>query len=298
MGTRLNIVLPDLAEDEAARSCQLINEEVRRIEAMFSYFLPESEIGRINRRAYAEAVPVSKELFGALQECVRYAGLTSGAFDITMRPLITDRTERVDHDPTGEELIRLRSQLGIDKLLLDEASQSVRLASPSVRLDLGGFGKGYALERLMTMLPPLGLRNAFISFGESTVLTMGHHPNGDCWQLGVTNYVQPEQSLFTFRLNDGAMSTSSNFSVRDDGSLRQYRHVIDPATGRPVERCATVSVCSASPLEAEVLSTALLVLDDETRKSICRDLPHIQAVSVNYESGTPDVITYHEPALA
>ncbi|NIR92512.1 MAG: FAD:protein FMN transferase, partial [Gammaproteobacteria bacterium] len=78
-------------------------------------------------------------------------------------------------------------------------------------------------------------------------------------KVGLNNYLNPGNSLHTFMIRDGSMSTSSNFYVDDNGELQNHRHVINPASGFPVEECVSVSVTAESAVVAEILSTALLV---------------------------------------
>jgi hypothetical protein len=77
-----------------------------------------------------------------------------------------------------------------------------------VQVDFGGFGKGYALERIRKLLLSHGILNAFISFGESSVLALGNHPHGTGWKAGVNHQMITGNSLFSFDLQNESLSTS------------------------------------------------------------------------------------------
>jgi predicted dehydrogenase len=66
---------------------------------------------------------------------------------------------------------------------LDPAARSVTLTGADIVLDAGGFGKGYALDRVRKLLADAGVANALVNFGDSSVAAVGSHPFGDCWQV-------------------------------------------------------------------------------------------------------------------
>ena len=122
-------------------------------------------------------------------------------------------------------------------------------------LDFGGFGKGYFLRRCRNIMKEEGVECAYVDFGGSSILGMGHHPYGDSWKVGVicpyTHVQLDEISLY-----DKAMSTSGN-------SPSYSGHIIHPVTGKPNYDRKLVSVVSPDPLDAEVLSTATMIASDD-----------------------------------
>lgn len=294
MGTRCHCVFPGIDGNKAARVFHMLKNEVNRIENSLSRFLPDSDISILNKLAARKAVPVDSELYDILKTCQACAGITGGAFDITLRPLLEywngDLPNRGGRSQT-QDPVALLEAVGMDHVILNDDEQTVSFDSDDVELDLGGFGKGYALAKIADLLRNFSVDNAFISFGESSVLTLGTHPAGDCWKVGINNYLDPGRSLHTFRIREGSVSTSGNFFVDDGGSLQRHRHVINPFTGHPVEAFATVSVFASSPVLAEILSTAFLVSPDEAVREIASELsqPEMEIVKVNYTNGTPEV---------
>ncbi|MDG5767709.1 FAD:protein FMN transferase [Balneolales bacterium ANBcel1] len=268
MGTRCHMVFPGMDEDAGERVFGVVRQEVNRVESSLSRFIPYSEIAIINKNAGKEPVQVSEEIFDILTKCRIFFKKTRGAFDISMRPVLEYWKQRTSDDQADLGLYETMDATGMSRIQLDENERTVAFENDSLEIDLGGFGKGYALERCRKLLQDFSVKDAFISFGESSVLAMGRHPAGDCWRVGLNNYSSPGQALHTFDVTDASVSTSSNFFVDDYGKLCNHRHVINPFSGYPVERCMTVSVCSASPVVAEVLSTAFLVSSEEVIKSV------------------------------
>jgi FAD:protein FMN transferase len=231
----------------------------------------------------AGPVQVDKEMFRVLTACANYHAKTEGCFDITLRPVLQYWKDKADGD--RDAALEIKARLGTDKMVLNQKDRTVSFLNNSLELDLGGFGKGYALEKVNEMLLRFGIASGFLTMGESSVLTLGNHPAGDHWKVGIKNYRSPDESIHTFHMRYGSVSTSSNFFVDDKGKLVNHRHVIDPFTGVPVEELVTVSVFSNTALLAEVLSTAALVMQEEKILHMVEQFPGITVLKIDYSSG-------------
>lgn len=150
-------------------------------------------------------------------------------------------------------------------------------------LDLGGFGKGYALDRLAEGLRREGVERAFLSFGESSITVLGSHPHGPAWPVGIANAVAPTETVHSFALCDASLSCSGT-TPRDFFTEEQgFGETIDPRTGRPIEGYRTIGVAAASAAAAEVLSTALLNTEDDGRQRLLQEFGAISAVEIIYQ---------------
>lgn len=295
MNTRCHVVLPGLDTDKAEQVFSLLKKEVARVEQDLSRFIPDSVISQINNNAAQKPVLVNDEVFEILQTCRKYYDLTEGAFDITLRPLLDFWRNNIPESADENQLNEIINSTGMDKVILDETENSVTFGHEGIEIDLGGYGKGYALELLNKSLRKFSVESAFISFGESSILTRGHHPAGDHWQVGMNDYLNPGSSLHTFKVRDGSVSTSSNFYVDDRGKLQNHRHVISPFSGHPVGDFKSVSVCSGSPVLAEIFSTAFLVSSDEFIHTILQseETGLVDAIKADYTSGESVVTRFH-----
>jgi thiamine biosynthesis lipoprotein len=223
-------------------------------ELLMSRFAAHGALAALNRIAGQEPAPVSPPLWDVLETCLRHHRLTDGAFDIAQA------------GRSGSRGVRL--------LVLDPATRTLRFDTPEVQLDLGGIGKGIALDAVRQRLLASGVDQALLSFGESSIAVIGKHPAADCWPVGVEDLFRPGRSLHRFALRDGAMSTSGNRAGQ--------AHIVDPVDSRPIGGCRTVSVSCASATDAEALSTALFVLAPERRAKVLRHYPGAQAVEFDY----------------
>lgn len=138
-------------------------------------------------------------------------------------------------------------------------------------LDFGGFAKGYLLKELKAILGQAGVGCAFVDFGGSSILAVGHHPFGDSWKVSVRNPFG-NGILWEVELKDRSMSTSGN-------SPGYSGHIVNPFTGMAVTERKVVTVVGDDPLDAEVLSTALMLCGDEKSETIKDNFPDMRIES-------------------
>ena len=150
----------------------------------------------------------------------------------------------------------------------ESGNHHISFSNFSVTLDFGGFAKGYALKKIQEILLRGNIENAFVDFGNSSIMGIGHHPYGDCWKVSLQNpYTQ--QTLDEFCLTDNTLSTS--------GNTEQYTgHIINPLTGIYNEQKKVTSILSDNPLDAEILSTVWMIADDQQREQINENFKHIK----------------------
>lgn len=254
MNTRLSMVLPATEPREGAHLARETEALLVEQERMMSRFIADGDLATVNRGAAHGPVQVPDGLWEVLEACRRHHELTGGAFDIAQG------SQRAGHS--------------MHMVHVDAGARTLQFGAPGIQLDLGGIGKGIALDRVRQLLLDRGVSQAFLSFGESSIAVIGTHPAGDCWPVGVEDLFEPGRSLHRFDLRDSSMSTS--------GNREGQAHIVDPSSGRHVTGCTTMSVACSSATDAEVLSTALLVAASPRRAAIMRNYPGAQAVQVVY----------------
>jgi thiamine biosynthesis lipoprotein len=197
-------------------------------------------------------VLVDFEVWDVLRTCRDYARRTGGSFDVTARP---------GGAPSARDT----------PFLLDENRRTVSFTRPDATIDLGGFGKGYALDRVGELLRAFHVVSGLIHGGTSSILAVGAHPDGHPWPVGLRDpFAEGDESAVLGRLylTDQGLSCSAVFSPG-----RQESDVIDPLRGEPLTEQAACVVVAPTALEAEILSTALLSMAKEralayTRKEV------------------------------
>lgn len=178
---------------------------------------------------------LSSELQEVLEICAAYWLRTEGLFDITRR-----------------DFTRLHWQVG-------------SLDTGGVDMDFGGIAKGLALRQIQDLIGRRGITAAFADFGGSSLLAVGRHPYGPCWKVSLPDPYTGE-TLAEMELKDISLSTSGN---RPDYS----GHILHPRDGQPCRDRRLVCVTAPDPLDAEVLSTALMLASPEQRERLEKQFP-------------------------
>ncbi|MEN3333150.1 MAG: FAD:protein transferase, partial [Blastocatellia bacterium] len=262
MATRFELLLYGADEVRLRAAGEEALAEIERLEAQLSFYRADSEINWINNRAAKEAVRVEPRLFHLLKHCAAFTRATDGAFDITIGPLM--RAWRFISDsgaiPALDELEAARQLTGMQNVELDEDAFTIRFKQPGVQLDLGAYGKGYAIERAIDSLKENGVRNALLHGGTSSAAVIGKPPGQPCWRIQLSEPFKTDDRFITLDLADEALSVSAIHGKAFTTDGRTYGHIIDPRAGVPVNRAVAAAVAGQSASTCEVLSTALLVL--------------------------------------
>ena len=237
MHTRCEILLPRMPEDEARALVDSVWGMVQEADRRYNRFLPGSALSEVNRKAAGEAVEVDEELFMILQLCETFRKATSGYFDVSAGSRVPDRA-----------------------VILDASAHTVRFSRSGMRLDLGGFAKGFVLEQTVRAVAAQA-GSALLSFGGSSIAAVGRHPLGAPWPVSVGHPYFADRTAHTFDLEDAALSVSGKDS-------HGRGHIIDPATGNMLEKEGLVAVTGPSAMVTEVLSTALWVAPADKRGDI------------------------------
>ena len=278
MGTRFSLVLPGIDAVVGESLAAGAEDEVRSHERLMSRYDPHSPVSEINRAPEGISVRPPRALWDILDCCSGHQRRTEGYFDVTQGAIV-DLWRRSPDGPAAADLAQARSASGSSGLFLDPNSRSVVVRRQGLQLDLGAVGKGIALDAVTTELRRRGVRCAFLSFGESSIATIGCHPSGQPWPVGVADLFDPSRALHCFPLSDRSLSTSGNRV----GQATSHGHTVRPADGVPITGYRTLSVAASSALESEVISTALLAAPEDARSRIAAAYPGASAIEFSYE---------------
>lgn len=262
MATEFGVVLP--GENRAAIEVALdALDDLGRLESLMSIYQPASQISELNRMAGIGPVRVATELIDVLLRGRAIWELTNGAFDITAGPLVRcwGFTQRRGKKPTVEEIEVARSLVGSERLQVDPASRNAYLVDPSMEINLGGIGKGFALDSIAARLLERGVEDFLIHGGRSSVVARGSDQADRAmgWGVGIEHPLRPGVRLGQIRLRDQALATSGSGKQFFHVNGKRQGHVLDPRTGYPAGDMLAISVITASGMDADALSTACFV---------------------------------------
>jgi thiamine biosynthesis lipoprotein len=258
MGQPVHLQL--FAADEAAgyEAAQAALAELWRVEHALSGFDDSSDLCELNRRAGRPAIRVGSDLAEVLVAALGFERATAGAFNPSVEPLMrawgfhASRTR----EPTAPEIAAARRVVQATRVVVD--GDRVELPSRESRLDLGGIGVGYGLDRAVAVLRRAGVRRAMLDIS-GDCYALGAPPGEPGWLVEVADPRPGRGMLAATRLSDAALATSSNSVSVVRYGRAVWGHVMDPSTGWPADALAQVSVVARSGLEADALSTAMLV---------------------------------------
>lgn len=287
MGTTFDVTIYTHDKKNADGASSLVFTEVARIERLISTYREDSEISLLNRSPGKGPVPLSREVVALIARSKKISELTGGAFDITVGPIVAlwKEAARRNSIPSEESIQNTRKSVGNHLVMIDMGKQEGQILDPYSRIDLGGIGKGYALDRAAQVLREAGIKSAMLNFG-GEILVVGTPPDKKKWTVHIRHPLDPDKTIYTFHIAEGAVSTSSDSERGIEIQGKQYSHIIDPRTCRPVRNdIASVTIVAPTAEEADALSTALFVMGRESGMKIANSRPHIKTVFWTYGDG-------------
>jgi thiamine biosynthesis lipoprotein len=239
---------------------QLAVAEVRRIETKFSRYIDSSIVGQINAKAGLAWVSCDDETRGLLEYANTLYAHSGGLFDITSGVLRRVWDFGKSKVPSEEELKQVLPLIGWNKL--ERLDNNVRLNKKGMQLDLGGFGKEYAVDRVATIFLENGVTSALINFG-GDVRALGAKPDGDPWHIGIQDPRQLDRCFATLSLSQGALATSGDYERFFELGGQRYCHILNPKTGMPVSYWRSVTVLAPLASAAGATSTIAMLLQEQ-----------------------------------
>ncbi|MDP4008456.1 MAG: FAD:protein FMN transferase [Candidatus Peregrinibacteria bacterium] len=231
--------------------------EGARIENMYSRFIDNNELADLNSKLN-EWAAVSLEFFELLTFANGVFENTNGAFDITVKSVLDGLG--YDKDYTFQDGKPGKS----GTVELDEKNKKVKI---SAQIELGGFGKGYAIDRMSEILILNGYENFCID-GGGDIFCKGKDEKGEGWKVHFGHPIHRDEAI-GFTVADGFACTSSNPNLRKWGDGKH--HLIDPSSGKPAANMIGVYVQSPTAMIADAYATALFAMGYEKAKELLED---------------------------
>lgn len=287
MGTLFTITLYAPDETTAKTAADAAFARVAELDAIMSDYQADSELMRLCDQPPGTPVPISADLFRALQVSQEFAQLSDGAFDVTVGPFVRlwrfSRKRKVL--PTPAEVATARSAVGWRKLRLDPQARTATLLAPNMRLDLGGIGKGYAADEAMVVLRKHGLTRALVA--ASGDIAIGNPPPGERgWKISIAALDSGPNALTgTLLLHNAGVSTSGDTEQFVEIGGVRYSHIVDPATGLGVTNHIQDTVIARDATTSDGLDTTVNLLGRERGLKLVDSLPHTAALILTDENG-------------
>jgi len=274
MGTVFEIKISrtdyDYAKFAATEAFRLLDT----LEQYLSHYIANSDISRISNLNIGEWTKVSLETYECLMQCVEMYNLSDGIFDVTIGALYKTWLDEnmALKSPSKKEVAEARKYVGLYDLSFEETHYQVGMNSGPVSLDLGGFGKGYALDKMAELLQEWEIDSFVLNGGQSSMLFGAPPQDEDGWNITLSDPFNDYQQFRELCLKNSAIGGSG---------LQKGRHIIDPRPGKPIDNQRAVWALAPSAAFADGLSTTFMILDPEDISVLCQNFPQFKAILLN-----------------
>lgn len=285
----------------AQKAADKVMNKMKQIEDLMTLNKTGSDVVRLNAKAGAGKVTLNKETFFVLKTAKDYAGLSMGAFDVSIGPLVKAWGVYTDHPrvPTADEINVLKDLVNFDDILLDEKEGTAMLRRKGQVVDLGGIAKGYAGDAAIEILREQGIQSGFVNLG-GNVVTLGGKPDGSPWSIGVQN---PRAANGTYlgvlKVKDKAVVSSGDYERYFEKDGVRYHHILDPKTGYPADSgLMATTIVADSSIVADVLSTSVFVLGLDEGMKLIESMNGVEALFITEDKmiyttkGMADIFTF------
>lgn len=301
MGTFARVVIVAADRNTANRCIEAAFAEIYKVDELMSDFKSDSEISKVNQEGFSRAVKVSDSTYEVIKRSVEFSKLTDGAFDITVGPLVDPfrSARKTEVVPSENEITHAMAKVGFEKLMLDDTNKTVRFTVEGMRLDLGGIGKGYAVDKAFIAAQKAGALGAMVDIG-GNIRCFGTAPQGqNSWLIGLqdprieknpkseilnpksllTNEISRDL-LLTLKLTDESVATSGDYQQFALINGKRFSHILNPHTGTSAEGLSSVTIITDNATDADALSTAVTVLGVEKGLTLIEKLPNTEAILI------------------
>lgn len=298
MGTQIGLVFYEKDKARADSIAQLVFKRIDELNGILSNYLPQSEINRLGKKPNRDVV-VSTDLFRLMNISGDYAKRTSGAFDITLGPLIElwKKARKNRQVPSMAEIRSAQQRTGHGNLEFPNIN-TVRLKQEGMQLDVGGIGKGFAADEAINLLKRNGIKSALVDMG-GDVTVSGAPPNKEFWILGFSYFNENGEEVFQkVKLKNRAVATSGDlyqYSVIDG---KRYSHIVDPKSGIALSNNIQVTVIAPNGTMADAYASALSVLGIGEGRKVVRETTDLEVFMVEDTTGayrqwnSPDFLNF------
>ncbi|WP_417455316.1 FAD:protein FMN transferase [Kiloniella sp.] len=270
LGGQAEILLPkEKGSEDLARKIQ---NEISRLEKIFSLYLPASEINLLNSQG--ELQNPSPELFQVISKAHEISSLTKGAFDITIQPLWLVHSEMPNlTDHKRNKTIQSVQEL-IDYRNITVSPEHISFKKRGMAITLNGIAQGFITDRIYQLLISHGLTNSLVNVGE--IKALGNHPSGREWVVSIKGQEEkmPEKAV---NLHAGkAIATSSpTGTILKDG----HSHLLQVKNTDALALYKTMSVIADNATTADALSTGLSFIPPQELKNIISTKDNIEIIA-------------------
>jgi thiamine biosynthesis lipoprotein len=253
-----------------------VQRRVEELENVFNAYKEESELSIINRASKRKPVFISPDMHRVLSRSLEWWKKTSGAFDITLGPLIRVWREAGEKGLPPEDISAVKSSVGSDKISVSD--NSVVFHDPRVELGLGGIAKGDIVDQAAKLLQERGVKRGVVDAG-GDILAFGNKE----FSFGIQDPTAGGNThmIGAVKIAGGAIVTSGSYERFVEIKGKRYSHIIDPVSGYPADNdLVSATVIGKRCIDADALATALMVMGAGKAVKWLNEHPEFQGILV------------------
>lgn len=256
MGTYISMTAIHPSQDEAQEAFELAFAEIDRLSKLLSRFDASSPVAELNRTGSLENAPI--EVLELVARSMSYNEQTNGAFDITVTPLIDlyKNSFAAGAKPSDNEVQTMLTHIGTEHMTF--SGGNISFTKPGMGITLDGIAKGYIVDKASEILSANGLQNHLINAG-GDIRTVGSAAKSNPWTVAIQDPEKSKDYPNVIQMTNGAIATSGNYEIFYDNE-KMFHHIVDAKTGLSPIQSSSVTVKTATVMDADALSTSVFVM--------------------------------------
>lgn len=246
--------------------------EIKRLESIFSTYVPDSDISILNEKGML--IGKNLELAQVLGRSLHFASISSGLFDITIKPVLDQYRwsyELERRAPRPHEIYRALSYVDHRNVLLYD--DKIQFSRQGVQITTDGIAKGYIIDRIIGLFLKSGIASAMVNIG-GDMRSMGKR-----WKVALQNPRDAHDYVVNIALKNQAVATSGDYERYFDPNKRA-RHIINPTTGRAATSLISATIVAATAMDADALATAVFVMGPQKGLDLIEKLDEVEALVI------------------
>jgi thiamine biosynthesis lipoprotein len=278
MGTLVSITVLNPSKDQAQEAIELAFKEIERLTKLMSRHSPDTPVAHLNRDGFLKGVP--PELFFVMKESIRYHRISKGFFDITVKPILDIYVQYCQSSkeasiPTEkiQDLLDL-----VDANLVSFSKDTIGFKKDGMGITLDGIAKGFIVDKAAEKLIKRGITHALVNAG-GDIRTIGDKGSNRPWTIAIEDPLKKKNYPDIVTITNTSIATSGNYEIFFDRE-KVIHHIINPKTGLSPLTNSSVSVQAPTAVEADALSTTLLILEPAQGTRLIQALPQCESLIV------------------
>lgn len=237
--------------------------EIKRLENIFSLFIPNSSICELNKKGNLKNPP--KELLEVMNFAQDISKKTNGAFDISVQPLWLAHFKYFNKEYKLKKAIKEAKQL-VSYKNISIKKDEIKFKKSAIQITLNGIAQGYITDKIKDILRQKGFTNVLVDLGE--INSIGGYDKNRDWNIA-TPYLK---DITYLKLNNQAIASSGSYGTKFN---KKYHHLFDVKTGSSANYINSVTVKAENAMLADALATAICVMPKNKIKKLKNLYPQV-----------------------